>query len=83
MTKMHNEYPKISQNSIKWPKHPQNDQNTHKNFHITNIPLNPPNKQNAVETSENDLNIPKLSQNALNILDFEGILVGFKSLLSF
>ena len=31
---------------------------------------------------ENEQNIPKLCQNTLDFLDFEGILVGFKLLCS-
>ena len=65
MTKMHYEYPK-------YPKTLENDQNAHKtttipskNFKMTKIPLNPQNKQSTLETFENDLNIPKLSQNTL------------------
>ena len=62
---MHHEYPK-------YPKTLENDQNAHKtttipskNFKMTKIPLNPQNKQSTLETFENDLNIPKLSQNTL------------------
>ena len=50
---------------------------------MTKIPLNPQNKQSTLETDENVLNIPKLSQNTLDCLDFDGILVGFKLLCSF
>ena len=48
-------------------------------FKTTKITLNPQNKQSTLETFENDLNIPKLSQNT----DYEGILVVFKLLFSF
>ena len=54
-----------------------------KTFKTIRIPLNPQNKQSTLETFENDLNIPKLSQNTLDFLDYEGILVGFKLLFSF
>ena len=36
------------------------------------------NKQNTLESSENDQNTPKLSQNTLGFLDFWGILVALK-----
>ena len=62
---MHHEYPK-------YPKTLENNQNAHKtttipskNFKMTKIPLSPQNKQSTLETFENDLNIPKLSQNTL------------------
>ena len=45
---------------------------------MTKIPLNPQNKQNTIETSENDQNTPKLSQNTLDFIDFGGILDGLK-----
>ena len=35
------------------------------------------NRQNILETSENDQNTPKLIRNTLDFLDFGGILVGF------
>ena len=41
------------------------------------------NRQNILETSENDQNTPKLIQNALDFLDFGGILVGLMLLYSF
>ena len=41
------------------------------------------NKENTLITSKNDQNTPKLSQNTLDFLDYGGILVGFKFLLSF
>ena len=41
------------------------------------------NKQNTRETTENNQNTPKLSQNRLNFLDFGGIFVGFKLFFSF
>ena len=47
-------------------------------FKMDKIPLNPQNKQNALETFENDKNTPKQSQNAYDFLDFGGILAGFK-----
>ena len=47
---------------------------------MTKMPLNSQNKQSTIETIKNDLNIPKLSQNALDCFNFEGILVGFKLL---
>ena len=83
MNKIHHEYPK-------YPKTLENDQNAPKTttiptetFKTTKITLNPQNKQSTLETFENDLNIPKLSQNTLDFLDFEGILVDFKLPCSF
>ena len=59
---MHHGYPK-------YLKTLKNDQNTLKtttipieSFKMTKIPLNPQNKQSTLETIDNDLNIPKLSQ---------------------
>ena len=52
-------------------------------FKMDKIPLNPQNKQNALETFENDKNTPKQSQNAYDFLDFGGILAGFKLFCSF
>ena len=83
MTKMHHEY-------LKYPKTLKNDQNVLKTttihtetFKMTKIPLNPHNKQSTLETIENDLNIPKLSQITLGFLDFASILVDLKFLCSF
>ena len=83
MNEIHHEY-------TKYPKTLENDQNATKmstiptkTFKTIRIPLNPQNKQSTLETFENDLNIPKLSQNTLDFLDYEGILVGFKLLFSF
>ena len=83
MNKIHNEY-------TKYPKTLENDQNATKTstipietFKTTRIPLNPQNKQSTLETFENDLYIPNLSQNTLDFLDYEGILVVFKLLFSF
>ena len=83
MTKMHHECPK-------YPKTLENDLNTPKTmtilletFKMDKIPLNPQNKQNALETFENDKNTPKQSQNAYDFLDFGGILAGFKLFCSF
>ena len=45
--------------------------------------MNPQNKECTLETIENDLNIPKLSQNTLHFLDFGGSLVGRKLVQSF
>ena len=71
----------------KYSKVLKNDQNapkttltTPKTFRMTKIPLNPQNTQNFLETSEN---IPKLSQNTLDFLDFGCILVSFKLFCSF
>ena len=50
---------------------------------MSKIPLNPQNKQSTLETFENDLNIPKLSQNTLDFLEFKGILVGFTLFYTF
>ena len=59
MTKMPNKYPK-------YPKTLENDPKTTtiptETFKTTKIPLDPQNKQSTLETFENDLNIPKLSQ---------------------
>ena len=55
-----------------------------KTLEITKITLKPQKKKkNPLETSENDQNTHKLSQNTLDILDFEGILVDFKLHCSF
>ena len=48
-----------------------------------NIETSKKKKKNPLETSENDQNTHKLSQNTLDILDFEGILVDFKLHCSF
>ena len=50
---------------------------------MSKIPLNPQNKQSTLETFENDLNIPKLSQNTLDFLEFKGIWVGFALFYTF
>ena len=73
----------------KYPKTLENEQNAPKTttfpetFKMTKIPLNPQNKQNTLETYENDQNHPKLSQNTLDFLHFWGILGGFKLFWSF
>ena len=48
---------------------------------MTKIPLTPQNKHSTLEIIENVLNLPKLSQNTVEFLDFKGILVSFKLLL--
>ena len=58
---------KITQKPLKWPKYHWNLKN----------------KKNTIETSKNDQNTPKLSQNALYFVDFGGILVGFMLFFSF
>ena len=62
---------------------PKQPQYPWKLFKMPKIPLNSQKMQSTLETFENDLNIPKLSQNTLDFLDFEGILVDFKLLCSF
>ena len=83
MTKMHHKYPK-------YPKTLKNGQNTPKTttipletFQMPKIPLNSQKMQSTLETFENDLNIPKLSQNTLDFLPFAVILVGFRFPCSF
>ena len=77
---MHHEcpkYPKTQENDQKWPQKV-------KTLEITKITLKPQKKKkNPLETSENDQNTHKLSQNTLDILDFAGILVDFKLHCSF
>ena len=70
MIKMHHEYPK-------YPKTLENNQNAPKTttkhketFKMTQIPLNPQNKQNTLETFETK---PKNTR----FFDFVGILVSF------
>ena len=76
MTKMHHECPK-------YLKIVENDQNapkttttTLKTFKMTKYHWNLKNKQYTLETSKNDENTLKQSQNMLGSLDFWGILVG-------
>ena len=60
MTKMHHEcpkYPKILENDQNAPKTTTTTRNT---FKMTKIPLKPQNKENTLQTSENDHNTPKL-----------------------
>ena len=70
---MHHKYPKYpqtlenDQNAPKWPKY---------HWILKN-------KYYTLETIENDLDIPKLSQSTLDFLDFGGILVCCKFLYSF
>ena len=73
MTKMHHEN----------PKYPKTTTIPTASFKMTKIPLNPQNKEWTLETIENDLNIPKLSQNTVDFLDFKGSLVCRKLLYSF
>ena len=59
--------PQYSQKILKWPKYHWNLKN----------------KQNTIETFENDQNTPKLSQNTCNFLDFGVILGDLKLFCSF
>ena len=83
MNKIHHEYPKYPKTLEKDQHAPKTTTIPTETFKTTKITLNPQNKQSTLETFENDLNIPKLSQNTLDFLDFEGILVDFKLLCSF
>ena len=62
MTKTPQKRPQWPRKLIKWPKY---------NWNLKN-------KQKTRESSKNDKNTPKLSQNTLNFLDFGDTLVGFE-----
>ena len=67
----------MTKTHLKWPQYPK------KILAWLKYHWNLKNKKNTLETSENDQNTPKLSQNTLDFVDFGGILVSFKLFYSF